>query len=409
MVGPTPSRASVPVWLLLFVAVLSRAMDASAQNLQATGLGVQLSTIGDDKICFGRRRGGWRGQQRLLSSSNNRFSSSPYRPVRFHGSSPSDFFVPDKHEEEEEVVEDFDYSQKKKQQQQQHNEPSEAEENALERAGMRPWKLDLAPRYGHMSLASKLILTNIACYGLQLWKPQITRFGAKQSDLILSGRELYRLVTPVFLHGGIGHLFMNSYSLSNIGPEVERLFGPTRFLATYFAAGVTGNILSAIRSPAPSVGASSAIFGLMGAYYMCLTENETFFGSYGQRGVESVMSAVIINGIFGAINPMIDNWGHIGGAIGGAACAYAFGPKLYNLDTPSGGSIVVDKPRYLMPQALRSLPDKFERRFGRMKRRMRVEQYQSELTAKPWRPKRRRRSFAVPPASKKHRRPRSHW
>jgi len=384
-----PNNVSLATALLIILVVLSRTGDA--HNSQATTLGIHLSAYDKDDVVRYRGIG-----HRLLSS---RRGSSSYRPMRFNGRSPSDYFVPDSKEDEDE--EDFDYGEEQ-------NKRGEAEENALERSGIRPWKLDLSPRYGHMSISSKLVLTNIACYALQLFNPKITRFGAKQSELILSGRELYRLVTPVFLHGGIVHLFMNAYSLSNIGPEVERLFGPGRFLATYFISGVSGNMLSAIRSPNPSVGASSAIFGLMGAQGVCLSRNEAFFGSYGQMGLESVLGAVMINSVFGAINPMIDNWGHIGGAIGGAAFAYTFGPKLYLLHLPNGGTTVVDKPKYQLPRHVRSLPDKFNRRFGRMRRRMQIEQFQSDLTAKPWRP-RRRRPFMMPPKSRKHLKPRSQW
>eukprot|EP00957_Ditylum_brightwellii_P154096 11727709-Ditylum_brightwellii.AAC.1 len=80
------------------------------------------------------------------------------------------------------------------------------------------------------SLTQRLVWTNVAIYGLQVVFPSITRWGAKRSDLILSRRELYRLISPVFLHGGVVHLAMNSFSLNNIGPEVERCFGQGRFL-----------------------------------------------------------------------------------------------------------------------------------------------------------------------------------
>lgn len=91
----------------------------------------------------------------------------------------------------------------------------------------------------------------------------MTELGIKLSDKILAGQELYRLITPVFLHGGLVHLFTNLYSLNNVGPDVEKLFGPGRFLATYLVSGITGNLFSALQSPNPSLGASGAVFGIM--------------------------------------------------------------------------------------------------------------------------------------------------
>ena len=141
--------------------------------------------------------------------------------------------------------------------------------------GFRPWIVDTRPkRPGSHSFTSKLIMTNIAMYVLQMISPSITKAGIKQSHLILQGRELYRLITPVFLHGSLTHLAMNTYSLQNIGPEMEGLFGGGRFLATYMVGGAVGNYMSARNTPNPSLGASGAVFGLMGAYYTFLSRNE---------------------------------------------------------------------------------------------------------------------------------------
>lgn len=126
-------------------------------------------------------------------------------------------------------------------------------------------------------IANKLLAANIVTFACQVLNPAITQYGAKISHLVLSGQQLHRLITPMFLHGSIGHLAMNSYSLNNIGPHVESLFGSKRFLATYIASGITGNLLSAVMSPNPSVGASGAIFGCIGAYYVFLKRNQVRF------------------------------------------------------------------------------------------------------------------------------------
>ncbi len=184
--------------------------------------------------------------------------------------------------------------------------------------GYRPWSVDTSSnRPGTYSWTTKLVLANVAFYALQMISPNITRFGAKRSELILKGKELHRLVTPVFLHGSITHLMLNTFSLQNIGPEVERLFGGGRFLSTYLAAGVAGNLVSAYYSPNPSLGASGAVFGLMGAYYAFLSQNERLLGRSGQNAMSRVSGTLAMNVLFGLSSPRIDNWAHIGGALGG--------------------------------------------------------------------------------------------
>lgn len=259
--------------------------------------------------------------------------------------------------------------------------------------GYRPWSIDtsyLRRRPGQYSWTSKIVILNIAMYGLQMINPNVTRMFAKRSDLILSGRQLYRLVTPIFLHGSVSHLMLNSFSLNNIGPEVERIFGGGRFLATYLVGGIVGNLASAYYTPNPSLGASGAVFGLMGAYYTFLSRNERLFGSSGQDMMGRVGSTLGMNVLFGMMSPSIDNWAHIGGGIGGVAMATAFGPKLYLMMLPSGGRILVDKPALRLPRSIESIPGKVNKRFRRVKRRMQVQRYQSELPAKPWRRNHRR-------------------
>jgi membrane associated rhomboid family serine protease len=67
---------------------------------------------------------------------------------------------------------------------------------------------------GKLSWSSQLIWSNIATFALHTFKPAVTQWGVKLSDKILRGQQLYRLVTPVFLHGGVAHLFTNMVSLS---------------------------------------------------------------------------------------------------------------------------------------------------------------------------------------------------
>lgn len=110
------------------------------------------------------------------------------------------------------------------------------------------------------SVTNVLLGITAAVYGIQGLFPEITMQGAKMTSKILSG-QWYRLVTPLFLHGGAAHLFMNSVSLHNIGPFVEKWFGPQRFLSFYLLSGVGGVVASCLMSPrTPSVGASGKEF-----------------------------------------------------------------------------------------------------------------------------------------------------
>ena len=128
----------------------------------------------------------------------------------------------------------------------------------------RLWDVKLnSRRPNRYSWTSRLVIANVIMYGLQVWKPSVTQWGVKLSDRILRGEELYRLISPVFLHGSIYHLFTNMYSLQNVGHSCENFFGNGRYLAGYLVAGATGNLLSAINSPNPALGASGAVFGVM--------------------------------------------------------------------------------------------------------------------------------------------------
>jgi membrane associated rhomboid family serine protease len=155
------------------------------------------------------------------------------------------------------------------------------------------------------SWTSRLIGTNIATFFLQTMNPRVTGWGVKISDKILKGQDLYRLLSPVFLHGGFFHLMTNMYSLSNIGPMAEQVFGPGRFLATFLVSGITGNLLSAYQSPNPALGASGAVFGIMASLYVFLNRNDWILGAQGEAYQSSITQTLLINLFIGAVSPMM--------------------------------------------------------------------------------------------------------
>jgi rhomboid protease GluP len=165
----------------------------------------------------------------------------------------------------------------------------------------------------------------------------VLELGLKDNALILGG-QIWRLVTPVFIHAGILHLGVNMYSLFALGPAVERFFGPPRFLAVYLLSGVSGVIFSLAFSPAASVGASGAIFGLLGALATFLYLHQRLFGAGGGMMLRQLVLVGALN-LFASLSPGIDLWGHIGGLVAGITCTLYFGPRLvpsFTDGVPSG-------------------------------------------------------------------------
>jgi len=150
--------------------------------------------------------------------------------------------------------------------------------------------------------------------------------GLKVNELIIQG-QLWRLFTPMFLHGSILHIALNMYALLAFGPQLERYYGHGRYLALYLVSGFAGNVASFLFSLAPSLGSSTAIFGLLGAEAVFLYRNRKLFGGSAQRQLINLITIAVINLVIG-LSPGIDNWGHIGGLVGGALFAWFGGPVL---------------------------------------------------------------------------------
>lgn len=151
-------------------------------------------------------------------------------------------------------------------------------------------------------------------------------WGMKVNELIVAG-QFWRLITPVFLHGSILHIAFNMYALLIFGPGLERYYGRGRFLALFFISGFAGNVFSFLFSSAPSLGSSTAIFGLLGAEGVFLYQNRKLFGKGAQRALINLITIAMIN-LFIGLSPGIDNWGHIGGLVGGTLFAWFAGPLL---------------------------------------------------------------------------------
>jgi rhomboid protease GluP len=153
------------------------------------------------------------------------------------------------------------------------------------------------------------------------------QYGVKVNELIAAG-QLWRLITPVLLHGSALHIGFNMYALYLFGPSLEKHFGHMRFLALYLLAGFGGNVFSMMFTDALSLGSSTAIFGLMGAHGVFIYQNRELFGKQTSRtALNQIIRIAGINLLIG-LSPGIDNWGHVGGLIGGALFAWLGGPLL---------------------------------------------------------------------------------
>ena len=150
--------------------------------------------------------------------------------------------------------------------------------------------------------------------------------GMKVNSLIQSG-QFWRLFTPMFLHGGLLHIGFNMYALYIFGPGLERHYGHWRFLILYILSGFAGNVMSFLFSTAPSLGSSTAIFGMLGAEGVLLYQNRKIFGSNAQRALGNIVLIAVINLAIG-MSPGIDNWGHVGGLLAGTLFAWSAGPVL---------------------------------------------------------------------------------
>lgn len=142
--------------------------------------------------------------------------------------------------------------------------------------------------------------------------------------------EYYRLFSAMFLHAGIGHLFFNMYGLYILGIETEQMYGRWHYLVIYFLGGVSGSVLSAaLGNPqVPSVGASGAVFALLGTQVLYFYRHRATLGSYGQGVLRQYVILLGINLVLGFTIARIDNLGHIGGLIGGAILGWLLSPDL---------------------------------------------------------------------------------
>lgn len=143
--------------------------------------------------------------------------------------------------------------------------------------------------------------------------------GSMNAERVISNGEYYRFITSMFLHGGVSHIVSNMIFLVALGEMLERVIGHARFALLYLLSGIGGDLFSvinAVRSEdfVPSIGASGAIFGLIGAMLVIVILND---GHYEGISIRRMIFAIAYMVYSGMQSEGIDNAAHLGGLVFG--------------------------------------------------------------------------------------------
>lgn len=151
----------------------------------------------------------------------------------------------------------------------------------------------------------------------------LLQFGARYNLLIEAG-QWWRLITPIFVHIGLMHIVVNGVTLYYLGMLTERIFGHWRFFVVYLLSGITGNLASAVfNSTGLAAGASTSLFGLMGAFLMLY---DTFRDDPQITALAKQFILLAgLNLVMDLFMSGVDIWGHIGGFVGGFLIATVLG------------------------------------------------------------------------------------
>lgn len=179
-------------------------------------------------------------------------------------------------------------------------------------------------------LVSDQVATRFFLVGLALDSATLTPVGVADG-------EYYRLLTSAFLHSGPLHLLLNMWALWLFGPQLESVLGRVRFVALYLVSALAGSAASyALSSPGqPSLGASGAVFGLLGAYVVVSRRL--------RRDTTPVLVLLAINLGYGFLVPRIDWKAHLGGLVAGAlvTAVMAYAPRRHRGVVQAVGTLLV--------------------------------------------------------------------
>ncbi|WP_047981041.1 rhomboid family intramembrane serine protease [Ornithinibacillus contaminans] len=170
-------------------------------------------------------------------------------------------------------------------------------------------------------VVSTIVIIHIAIWLLHDFLPipfmeQLYNLGTGSHYWIYQG-EYWRFITPIFLHGGLTHMLFNSFSLVLFGPALEQMLGKWKFTIAYLGAGTLANVITFFLNPSfmfSHVGASGAIFGLLGIYVFMVAFRKQLIDS---QNAQIIMVIFIIGMIMTFIRPGINQYAHVLGFIVG--------------------------------------------------------------------------------------------
>jgi rhomboid protease GluP len=152
--------------------------------------------------------------------------------------------------------------------------------------------------------------------------------------------QYWRYVTGMFLHEGWLHWGSNAWALYNLGTLYEALFGARRFALVYFVSGIFASLASSV-SGHVSVGASGAIFGILGAFIFSILRSPQYRHQPWVKGlVGQIIFWIVVNLAIGSQFKMIDNTAHVGGLIAGLL----LGLIPHRVPPPPPNTYVIDVP-----------------------------------------------------------------
>lgn len=166
-----------------------------------------------------------------------------------------------------------------------------------------------------------LIAINIIIYMYCTYAGEVVyNIGCMDAERVLLDGEYYRFFTSMFMHGGIDHIVSNMIFLAALGEMLERVIGHARFAILYILSGIGGGLFSIANvllsgNHHTSVGASGAIFGLIGAMLILVVIHN---GRYQDISVGRMIFAIVYMVYDGMRSEGIDNAAHVGGLIFGA-------------------------------------------------------------------------------------------
>jgi rhomboid protease GluP len=205
-------------------------------------------------------------------------------------------------------------------------------------------------RFKRMPATALLIVAILIGFGIEIHKgalrdPRVlTYLGAIWAPLILGEGEWWRLLSAMFLHGDGLHLLMNLIALFQLGSLYELMFGTKRFTIIYFVTGLVASLTSMFITGGPSVGASGAVFGIMGAFIFSIRRSPRWRHERAARGIVSQLIFWVVANIAIALKvPQIDLAAHMGGLVAGLILGAVW---PHRVPPPPPNQLVVDVMPY---------------------------------------------------------------